>query len=63
MPSGKHDPREKSRILLDGPSRAPARSMLHGIGFTDEDLGKPLVGVAHSWTETMPCNFSHRRLA
>jgi dihydroxy-acid dehydratase len=56
-------PRSKSSLLLDGPSRAPARSMLHAIGFTEEDLKKPLVGVAHCWTETMPCNFNHRALA
>jgi dihydroxy-acid dehydratase len=37
--------------------------MLHAIGFNDQDLGKPLVGIATSWTETMPCNFNHRRLA
>ncbi len=57
------DPRARSRILLDGPSRAAARSMLHGIGFSDADLQKPLVGVASCWTETMPCNYGHRRLA
>jgi dihydroxy-acid dehydratase len=63
MSSPKHDPRERSRTLLDGPSRAPARAMLHGIGFRDEDLKRPLVGIATCWTETMPCNFNHRRLA
>lgn len=57
------DPRGKSRVLLDGPARAAARAMLHGIGFDDEALKKPLVGVATCWTETMPCNFNHRRLA
>ncbi len=63
MTSPKHDPRQKSRTLLDGPSRAPARAMLHGIGFRDQDLERPLVGIATCWTETMPCNFNHRRLA
>lgn len=58
-----HDTRNKSRILLDGPSRAPARAMLHGIGFSEDDLKKPLVGVATCWTETMPCNYGHRKLA
>jgi dihydroxy-acid dehydratase len=48
---------------LDGPARAPARAMLHAIGFSDDDLKKPLVGVGHCWTETMPCNFGHRKLA
>ncbi len=57
------DPRQHSRTLLDGRDRAPARSMLRAIGFTDEDLRRPLVGVAHCWIETMPCNFNHRRLA
>src|SRR5215471_18684262 len=57
------DSREKSRVLLDGPARAGARSMLHAIGFKDEDLTRPLIGVAHCWTETMPCNYNHRRLA
>ncbi|WP_273845241.1 dihydroxy-acid dehydratase [Rubrobacter calidifluminis] len=57
------DTRRRSRILYDGPSRAAARSFLKGIGYTDEDLSKPIIGVAHSWTETMPCNFHHRRLA
>jgi dihydroxy-acid dehydratase len=37
--------------------------MLKAIGFTDEDLAKPIVGVAHMWIETMPCNFNHRDLA
>jgi dihydroxy-acid dehydratase len=58
-----YDTRQKSRVMLDGPERAPARAMLKGIGFTDEDLRKPLVAVASTWTETMPCNFHLRRLA
>ncbi len=52
-----------SHALTDGPDRAPARSMLKAIGFTDDDLAKPLVAVATTWTETMPCNFNQRRLA
>ena len=52
-----------SAALTDGPDRAAARAMLKAIGFTDEDLAKPLVGVATTWTETMPCNFNQRRLA
>jgi dihydroxy-acid dehydratase len=52
-----------SRALTDGPDRAPARSMLKAIGFTDDDLARPLVGVATTWIETMPCNFNQRRLA
>ncbi len=57
------DTRHKSRTILDGRDRAPARSYLKGMGFTDEDLNKPIVGVAHQWIETMPCNFNHRHLA
>jgi dihydroxy-acid dehydratase len=57
------DPRHQSRIQLEGRDRAPARAMLRGIGFTDEDLRKPIIGVAHPWIETMPCNFGLRRLA
>jgi len=57
------DMRHKSRTLLDGPDRAGARSMMKAIGFKDEDLARPLVGVAHCWIEVMPCNYNHRRLA
>jgi len=63
MNNPKENQRHKSSTLLDGPSRAAARAMLHAIGFSEEDLKKPLVGVAHCWTETMPCNFNHRDLA
>ncbi len=55
--------KRRSRLLTDGVDRAPARAMLKGIGFTDEDLAKPLVGVATNWIETMPCNFNQRVLA
>ncbi len=58
------DPAKRhSRALTDGPDRAGARSMLKAVGFTDEDLAKPLVGVATTWIETMPCNLNQRRLA
>jgi dihydroxy-acid dehydratase len=57
------DLRHRSRPLTEGPDRAPARAMLKAIGFTSEDLAKPLIGVASTWTETMPCNFHLRRLA
>jgi dihydroxy-acid dehydratase len=57
------DPRRHSREILDGPERAPARAYLKGIGFDDEALRRPIVGVANTWTETMPCNFHLRRLA
>ena len=52
-----------SHALTDGPDRAAARAMLKAMGFTDDDLAKPLVGVATTWIETMPCNFNQRRLA
>jgi dihydroxy-acid dehydratase len=57
------DPRHKSRALYDGFDRAPARAMMHGIGFTREDLEKPVILVANTWIETMPCNYHLRRLA
>src|SRR3954449_4593775 len=57
------DPKHNSRALLEGPARAGARAQLKGIGFDDEALAKPIVGVATTWTETMPCNFHHRALA
>jgi dihydroxy-acid dehydratase len=70
MPESSHpsdrpsDPAKRhSAALTDGPDRAGARAMLKAIGFTDEDLAKPLVGVATTWIETMPCNYNQRRLA
>jgi len=55
--------RRPSRTILEGPDRAPARAYLKGIGFDDEALSRPIIGVANTWTETMPCNFHLRRLA
>src|SRR5687768_11603380 len=57
------DPRARSRVITEGRNRAGARAMFKGIGFTDEDLAKPLVGIANTWIETMPCNFHLRALA
>jgi dihydroxy-acid dehydratase len=57
------DPKHQSRQLTEGPARAAARSYLHGIGFDAEALSKPIIGVASTWTETMPCNFGLRALA
>ncbi|MSR24315.1 MAG: dihydroxy-acid dehydratase [Nitrospiraceae bacterium] len=57
------NPRQKSHDLLDGPGRAPARAMLKAVGFTDADLSRPLVGVANTWIEVMPCNYHLRRLS
>jgi len=56
-------PKLRSRDLVDGPSRAPARAMLKAVGFTDDDLSRPLVGVANTWIEIMPCNYHLRRLS
>ncbi|MDF0643268.1 MAG: dihydroxy-acid dehydratase [Nitrospira sp.] len=53
----------KSHELLVGPGRAPARAMLKAVGFTDEDLSRPIIGVANTWIEVMPCNFHLRRLS
>ncbi len=57
------DPRHQSKTLLDGADRAAARSYFKAIGFTDEDLKRPLVGVAHCWIEVTPCNWNHRKMA
>jgi dihydroxy-acid dehydratase len=57
------DLRSRSRVILDGPDRAQARAYLKGVGFDDDALRRPIVGVANTWTETMPCNFHLRRLA
>ncbi|MGC9197791.1 MAG: dihydroxy-acid dehydratase [Acidobacteriaceae bacterium] len=52
-----------SNVLTEGPSRAAARAMLRGVGFTPEDLRKPIIGIANTWTEIGPCNFHLRRIA
>jgi dihydroxy-acid dehydratase len=57
------NPRHQSQVLLDGADRAAARTFFKAIGFTDDDLTKPLVGVAHCWIEITPCNWNHRKLA
>jgi len=57
------DPRHRSRALTEGPERAAARAYLHGIGFDAEAVSKPIIGVASTWIETMPCNFTLRALA
>jgi dihydroxy-acid dehydratase len=61
--NGSFDLKHRSRSLTEGPERAAARAYLHGIGYSAEDLAKPIIGVAHSWIETMPCNFNNRVLA
>ncbi|MBI2227491.1 MAG: dihydroxy-acid dehydratase [Deltaproteobacteria bacterium] len=53
----------RSAVITDGPDRAPTRAMFKATGFTDEDLSRPIVGVANTWIEIGPCNFHLRRLA
>ena len=57
------DLKHRSRYITDGRDQAPARAMYKAIGFTDADLAKPLIAVANTWIETMPCNFHLRRLS
>ena len=58
------DPAKRnSAVMTNGPERAAARSMLKAIGFTDDDIARPFIGVATTWIETMPCNFNQRALA
>ena len=53
----------RSRTLVEGVDRAAARAMFKAIGLTDEDLAKPIIGIANTWIEIGPCNFHLRRLA
>jgi dihydroxy-acid dehydratase len=57
------DDRARSRTLLEGPNRAPARAMMRAVGFRDDDFKRPLVLVTHAYTDLQPCNFNHRRMA
>ncbi len=52
----KKDPREHSRLVVDGVTRAPSRAMLRAVGFVDEDFLKPQVGIASTWSQVTPCN-------
>ncbi len=56
-------PRPRSAAVFDGPDRAAARAYMKGIGLSDEDLSKPTIGIANTWTEAMPCNYGLRDLA
>ena len=56
-------PRPRSAAVFDGPDRAAARAYMKGIGYTDEDLSRPTVGIANTWTDAMPCNYGLRALA
>lgn len=57
------DLKPRSRVITNGRDRAAARAMLKGIGFTDQDLARPIIGIANTWIETMPCNYHLRDLA
>src|SRR6266511_6222691 len=63
MSTNGFDVEQRSCLLIEGDSRAGARAQLKGIGYDDEALAKPIVGVASTWIETMPCNFHLRALA
>ena len=66
MPNPKQDAtpgKTNSTILTEGPSRAAARAMLRGVGFSKDDLSKPIIGIANTWTEIGPCNFHLRQIA
>ena len=55
--------KRQSAVLTEGPSRAAARAMLRGVGFTKDDLHKPIIGIANTWTEIGPCNYHLRDIA
>src|SRR5690348_4438633 len=57
------DLKHRSRLITEGRERAGARAMFKAIGFTGDDLTKPLIGVANTWIETMPCNIHLRQVA
>jgi dihydroxy-acid dehydratase len=61
--NGEKLPRPRSAAVFDGPDRAAARAYMKGVGFDDDALSRPTVGVANTWTEAMPCNFHLRALA
>jgi dihydroxy-acid dehydratase len=63
MKPNSHSLKPYSYVVSEGIDRAPARAMLKGIGYTEEDMHKPFIGVANTWIETMPCNFHLRELA
>ncbi|HEV2463179.1 MAG TPA: dihydroxy-acid dehydratase [Acidobacteriaceae bacterium] len=61
--NGKGTGKLYSIALTEGPNRAPARAMLRAVGFSREDLSKPIIGIANTWTEIGPCNFHLRQIA
>src|ERR1700692_1386988 len=58
-----YDVKANSAVITSGRARAAARAMLKAVGYSDEDLAKPIVGIANTWIETMPCNLNLRELA
>ena len=58
-----YDPKARSARITEGTNRAAARAMLKAINFSDDDLRKPIIGIASTWTETMPCNYNLHQLA
>ena len=58
-----YDPKARSAVMTDGRDRAPARAMFKAIGFGDDDLRKPIVGIANTWIGTMPCGYNLREVA
>ncbi|HZU42306.1 MAG TPA: dihydroxy-acid dehydratase [Terriglobales bacterium] len=58
-----HGLKRNSWAITEGPSRAPARAMLKAVGFDDEKLRRPIIGVANTWIEVGPCNIHLRHLA
>ncbi len=58
-----YDVKANSAVITNGRDRAAARAMFKAIGFDDADLRKPIVGIANTWVETMPCNYGLRALA
>src|SRR5271168_5427711 len=61
--TGTRNPKQNSIALTEGPSRAAARSYFRSVGFSKEDLHKPIIGIANTWTEIGPCNFHLRDVA
>ena len=63
MTTKKHDPREYSRLVVDGAKQAASRAMLRAVGFTDADFSKPQIGIASTWANVTPCNMHIAELA
>ncbi len=55
--------RRRSANIVEGPERAPNRSMYYGLGYTDADFAKPMVGIANGHSTITPCNSGLQKLA